>query len=65
MTHASELDNNQVYSTRIDGEFRRVCCWPISFSGLSPVVGATVITVARGLSDDLEISLLLERGGVA
>ena len=26
---------------------------------------ATVITAARGLSDDLEISLLLERGGVA
>jgi len=34
----------------------------LSFSLWSP---PTVIGVPRGLSDDLEISLLLERGGVA
>ena len=34
----------------------------LSFSLWSP---PTVIGVARGLSDDLEISLLSERGGVA
>ena len=39
--------------------------YPISFSELFRVVTTEVIGVARGLSDDLEISLLLERGGVA
>jgi hypothetical protein len=63
--HACELDHNQVYSTRCEGEFR-VCAASLSlflsFSLWSP---PTVIGVARGLSDDLEISLFLERGGVA
>jgi hypothetical protein len=62
--HASELDHNQVYSTRSEGEFR-VCAASLSlFLSFSLWSRATVITAARGLSDDLEISLLLERGGV-
>ena len=64
MARASELDHNQVYSTRSEGELR-VCAaslsFFLSFSLWSP---ATVIVGARGLSDDLEISLLSERGGV-
>ena len=63
--HACELDHNQVYSTRSEGEFR-VCAASLSlFLNFSLWSRATVITAARGLSDDLEISLLLERGGVA
>ena len=65
MTHVSELDHNQVYSTRSEGEFR-VCAANLSlFLSFSLWSRATVIVAARGLSDDLEISLLLERGGVA
>ena len=63
--HASELDHNQVYSTRSEGEFR-VCAASLSlFLSFSLWSRATVITTARGFSDDLEISLLSERGGVA
>jgi hypothetical protein len=63
MARASELDHNQVYSTGSEGEFR-VCAY-LFFQSFSLWSRATVITVARGLSDDLEISLLSERGGVA
>jgi hypothetical protein len=43
-----------------------VCAASLSlFLSFSLWSRATVITAARGLSDDLEISLLLERGGVA
>ena len=63
--YASELDHNQVYSTRSEEEFR-VCVASLSlFLSFSLWSRATAITVARALSDDLEISLLLERGGVA
>jgi hypothetical protein len=65
MMHTSELDHNQAYSTRSEGEFR-VCADSLSlFLSLSLWSRAKVIVLARGLSDDLEISLLLERGGVA
>ena len=60
---ACELDHNQVYSTRSEGEFH-VCVASLSlflsFSLWSP---PTVIGVVRGLSDDLEISLLWSVGG--
>ena len=63
MTHASELDHNQVYSTRSEEEFR-VCAVSLSlFQSFSLWSPQTVIGVARGLGDDLEISLPLERGG--
>ena len=43
-----------------------VCAASLSlFQSFSLWSRATVITAARGLSDDLEISLLSERGGVA
>jgi len=65
MAHEYELDSNQVYSTRSEGEFR-VCAASLSFfPSFSLWLRPTVIGVARGLSDDLEISLLSERGGVA
>ena len=63
--HVCELDHNQVYSTRSEGQLR-VCASNLSlFLSFSLWSRATVITVARGLSDDLEISLLLERWVVA
>ena len=65
MARASELDHNQVYSTGSEGEFR-VCAASLSlFQSFSLWLRPTVIGVARGLSDNLEISLLSERGGVA
>jgi hypothetical protein len=43
-----------------------VCAASLSFfPSFSLWLRPTVIGVARGLSDDLEISLLSERGGVA
>jgi hypothetical protein len=51
--HVCELDHNQVYSTRTEGEFR-VCAASLSlYLSFSLWSRATVITVARGLSDDL------------
>ena len=65
MTYA--VNSTTIKSTRQEVmESSDVCAASLSlfqrFSLWSP---PTVIRVARGLSDDLEISLLSERGGVA
>ena len=61
------MNSTAVQSTRQDVmEGTVVCAASLSFfASFSLKSRPTVIGVARGLSDDLEISLLSERGGVA
>ena len=60
-------NSTTIKSTRFEVmESSDVCAASLSFfQSFSLWSPPTVIGVARGLSDDLEISLLSERGGVA
>ena len=61
------MNSTTIKSTRQEVmESSDVCAASLSFFRIVSLWSwATVITAARGLSDDLEISLLSERGGVA
>ena len=61
------MNSTTIKSTRQEVmESSEVCVVSLTlFLSFSLWSRATAITVSRGLSDDLEISLLSERGGVA